>query len=947
MRLSVNQTTLPRLHLLGTLALVLLVTLSLVAFFSWRNERAQQASLEHLSAAVSAQQRQRLQAEVQSAMGYIEFLHHRTESVLRGNLMEQVDAAYAVAQAIYERESALRPAQEVQQLIIEALRPMRFFDGRGYIFIDTMQGDFVLLPTAPEYEGRLGIDNRDDMGVYIMQGLIKAAQQPVGKGFFQYRWYPPEHPKQMRQKTAYVRHFAPYDWLIGTGDYLHEWEQRQQQEALQRLRALRFGSGGAMAVMTQQGQLLLSPSSPSLERLTQQQLPLGKQRALAQIHASAQAGGGLLEYDWPQSGALGEGSSGRKTAQISTYAPWGWILIATMFNDELEAATKSQAQAWAQDRTRQRFELIFVILATLALGMLGSLGFSRWSQRLFASYHQELQQAHENLRVAAIAFQSQEGMLVTNQDGVVLRVNQSFTAITGYSGAQAVGRSALELLQSSAHPARFYQAIAHTLATTGAWSGEFYSEHKDGKRYPLWATATAVRQNSGRISHYVCTLVDITERKAAEEEIRRLAFYDSLTALPNRRLLRDRLQQAMRTSASTQRYGALIFLDLDNFKLVNDSLGHSAGDKLLQTVAQRLHQSMRDGDTVARLGGDEFVIVSENLSAEPDSAALEARALAEQVLDTLAQPLSISGKPVQNTCSMGVVLFLGRQHSSDELMKHADLAMYQAKESGRNTVRFFDPDMHAKVVQRLHLEQALREALESSGQLLLYYQPQVDAEERIVGAEALVRWQHPEKGMVSPGEFIPLAEETGLILPLGSWVLNTACQQLAQWAQQPQTQAISLAVNISERQLQQDDFVEQVLQALQRSGAPAQQLKLEITESLLMQEPEQAIAKMRILQAHGLRFSLDDFGTGYSSMAYLRQLPLYQIKIDQSFVRQLDSDPRSAAIVRAMVMLAESLGMQTIAEGVETPAQRQALADNGCLYYQGYLFGRPAPQLPF
>ena len=345
---------------------------------------------------------------------------------------------------------------------------------------------------------------------------------------------------------------------------------------------------------------------------------------------------------------------------------------------------------------------------------------------------------------------------------------------------------------------------------------------------------------------------------------------------------------------------------------------------------------------IARLGGDEFVVILEGLSAQAHHAATQAEGVAHKMLQALASPMALAGHAMQSSCSIGVVLFVGDEASADDLMKHADLAMYQAKEAGRNTVRFFDPEMHAAVVHRLALEQDLRTALHEQ-QLRLYHQPQVDGTGRIIGTEGLVRWQHPLRGLVSPRDFIGLAEDTGLILPLGQWVLETACQQLAQWAHRPECAHLTLSVNVSGKQLRQSDFVAQVLRTLERSGAPAQRLKLELTESVLLDNPQDAVTKMSALQAQGVGFSLDDFGTGYSSLAYLRQLPLDQLKIDQSFVHNLGSDPRAAAIVRTIVTLADNLGLNVIAEGVETQEQREQLALNGCHACQGYLFGRPVP----
>ena len=941
MRLSANETTMPRLHLIGTLCLVLVVTLAMAAFYSWRNEREHRASFERIEQVITQQQRERLTTEVQSAVGYLEFLRMRTEDVLRRSAVEQVDSAMQIAQALHDREAAHHPPEQVQKLIVEALRPTRFFDGRGYFFIDDMQGRFVLLPTAPQYEGRAGIDNRDDAGTFVMRGLVEAARRPQGSGFFRYRWYRPDTPQTMGDKVAYVRHFAPYDWLIGTGDYLHEWENLQQQEAKQRLRALRFGASGSVGLIDTEGRLLLSPSDASIEGLLPAQMPLVEQRALEKLRAAAQSGGGFVEYDWPRPGARSNEPPGRKTALVSTYAPWGWVLVTSMFNDELHSTLRAAIQAQEQGNIQQRMELALMLLGALALGLAGSFGFSRWSRHLFTNYHHELQHAQENLRIAAIAFESQEGIFVTDTRGVILRVNRSFTEITGYSAEEAIGQTPA-LMKSGRHGPDFYAAMQQAIASVGAWSGEIWNRRKSGAIFPEWLTITAVKTEAGVVTHYVSTLTDITQRKAAEEEIRHLAYYDPLTRLPNRRLLIDRLQQALRTCGRTQHQGALMFIDLDNFKLVNDSLGHDQGDLLLLEMGQRLVAAVRGGDTVARLGGDEFVVVLEDLSPEANQAARQAEAVGEAMLQALAAPVALAGQAVQSSCSIGVVLFADDAVRPEDLMKHADLAMYQAKESGRNTVRFFDPEMHAAVVNRMALEQDLRTGLQE-GQLQLYYQAQVDAHGHIVGAEGLVRWNHPRRGLVLPAEFIPLAEDSGLILPLGQWVLQTACEQLARWATEPGHEALTLAVNVSGRQLRQTDFVAQVLQVLEHTGAPAHRLKLELTESLLLDNPQDAITKMSALKAHGVNFSLDDFGTGYSSLAYLRHLPLSQLKIDQSFVHSLGTDPRATAIVCTIVTLANSLGLDAIAEGVETQEQREHLASNGCHTCQGYLFGPPVP----
>ena len=435
---------------------------------------------------------------------------------------------------------------------------------------------------------------------------------------------------------------------------------------------------------------------------------------------------------------------------------------------------------------------------------------------------------------------------------------------------------------------------------------------------------------------------DISEQKHSEDEGQRLAFYDTLTGLPNRRLLLNRLSQGLVASARNLQRGALLFIDLDNFKDLNDTLGHDVGDQLLEKVANRLVTCIRQGDTVARFGGDEFVVMLEGLSTEVHEAVAQVTVVGEKILSSMNLAFPLVGKLHYSTPSIGIALFSGQNQTVDELLKRADLAMYQAKGAGRNTYRFFDPEMQAAVALRAALEVDLRHGLERE-ELLLYYQPVVNQRGQVTGVEALVRWRHPVRGMVSPADFIPVAEQTGLILPLGQWVLKTACAQLLTWSLSTQTDELTMAVNISAREFRQPEFVAHTLNVVNRSGANPQLLKLELTESLLFTDVHDVIGKMDALRAAGVTFSLDDFGTGYSSLSYLKRLPLDQLKIDQSFVRDVLTDPNDAAIAKTIVALAQSLGLSVVAEGVETEGQRDFLIDHGCQSFQGYLFGRPVP----
>jgi diguanylate cyclase (GGDEF)-like protein/PAS domain S-box-containing protein len=547
----------------------------------------------------------------------------------------------------------------------------------------------------------------------------------------------------------------------------------------------------------------------------------------------------------------------------------------------------------------------------------------------------------EQLRIAATVFESQEAMLITDCNSVILSVNRAFTEITGYVPEEAIGQTP-RLLKSDRHSAAFYREMWETIHRIGVWQGEVWDRRKNGEVYPKWLTISAVKNTTGTVTHYVGTHFDITERKKDEAKIEELAFFDQLTGLPNRTLLLDRLKQTMTVSARSGSFGALLLLDLDKFKTLNDTLGHDMGDELLKQVAQRLATCIRAGDTAARLGGDEFLVMLANLSVSEVDAANQSEVVAEKIKAALNQPYQLGDVAYLSTPSIGVTLFRSQKTSIDDLTKQADLAMYKAKAAGRNSIRFFDPGMEVAVMERATLEKDLRQALDEK-QFLLHYQPQIAGDSQLTGAEVLVRWQHPQRGMVSPADFIPMAEETGLILPLGHWVMETACTQLARWATRSEMEHLTLAVNVSAHQFREPDFVATVQAVITQTSANPNRLKLELTESMLVANVEDIIAKMYMLKAIGIGFSLDDFGTGYSSLSYLKRLPLDQLKIDQSFVRDVLSDPNDAVIARTVVALAQSLSLGVIAEGVETAAQRDFLPASGCHAYQGYFFSRPLP----
>lgn len=554
----------------------------------------------------------------------------------------------------------------------------------------------------------------------------------------------------------------------------------------------------------------------------------------------------------------------------------------------------------------------------------------------------ERRAVEQELRIAATAFASQAAIMVTDSRQRILRVNPAFTRLTGYSAEEAIGRTPA-LLKSGRQDGAFYRQMWSDLQGSDHWQGEIWNRRKSGETYPEWLTITVIRDGRGTVTNYVATFSDITELKAAESEIHNLAFYDPLTNLPNRRLLLNRLGQARATSLRSGQYGALLMVDLDHFKNLNDTQGHDVGDSLLVEVAGRLKGCLRSGDTAARPGGDEFVVMLEDLGLEEGGAAVQAETVAEKIRLALNEPFSLGADRQHFTsASVGISLFLRDGKTVEALLKQADIALYKAKEAGRNTTRFFDSGMQTALDRRATLESGLRRAL-AQEEFRIHLQPQVDTRGRVIGAEILLRWQLPDGQMVAPGDFIPLAEETGLIVPIGLWVLASACACLRRWEGHRRTRELYLAVNVSPRQFRQPDFVAAVEALLEQHGASAHLLKLELTENLLLDHTETTVERMQALRAIGVRFSLDDFGTGYASLSYLKRYPFNQLKVDQSFIRDLSTDQDDAAIVRAIIAMGQTLRLQVVAEGVETPEQRQYLQKHGCTAFQGYLFGRPMP----
>lgn len=597
------------------------------------------------------------------------------------------------------------------------------------------------------------------------------------------------------------------------------------------------------------------------------------------------------------------------------------------------------AITWRDIWRTHREESILAMTAILVILAL-SLLLVAYTRRLSKTLEQ-LKDNEEDLRISAVAFDTLEAIFITDLNERIIRVNNAFKQLTGYDDKEVLGQTP-RILSSGMHDADFYRQIWREIKTFGGWTGELWNKRKSGERFPVQQAITAVKDVRGQTTHYLSTFSDITVRKLSEEQIHQLAFYDPLTGLANRRLLEDHIVQAFSSSARNKSYCALLFIDLDHFKHLNDTMGHKQGDELLKVVAQRLKESVRDGDTVARQGGDEFIILLEDLGEFKHDAAISAQTISEKILTAISQPYLLTDTQYILTASIGINLFIDHHETVEELMKRSDLAMYQAKAEGRDAIRFFDPSMQEAAARRSEIEADLRQAIELE-QFELYYQPKVNRDGSLNGYEALLRWHHPVKGMIPPLEFIPVAEETGLIVPIGQWVFMQACHTIKQWQQDSSKQQLILAINISARQFRQKSFVAEFIKGYMEFGFPAHLLELELTESLLMDDVSATVEKMKELNQAGFLFALDDFGTGFSSLSYLKNLPLNCLKIDQSFVHDMLEDPEDAAIVETIITLAKTLKLKVIAEGVETQEQAIALRELGCDLMQGYYFGKPAP----
>ena len=611
-----------------------------------------------------------------------------------------------------------------------------------------------------------------------------------------------------------------------------------------------------------------------------------------------------------------------------------------------DALIQSYAQAYNQalQKARRYRVLLFIVALGLGIYLVAAVARRRRLAAQLADTNRELHERVEALhqaqaelkRYATVFTNAREGMVITDDKARIVAVNPAFTEITGYPVEEVAGATPAKL-SSGRQDQDYYQKMWGALQGRGQWQGEIWNRRSNGEIYPEWLSIAAVRDSDGQTTHYIGIFSDVTERKEAEARIHHLAHHDALTGLPNRLLLQDRLGQAIREARRKGTQVAILFMDLDRFKWINDTLGHDAGDHLLRTITRRCLEVLRESDTLARLGGDEFVAILPDLKDAQDAGLV-----ARKLLAAITQPCMLGSHELSLTCSIGIAVFPGDGVTDSLLLRNADAAMYRAKSEGRNGFQFYSTDMNAARLGELLLEHQLRGALERQ-ELCLFYQPKVDARDGTLrSCEALLRWRHAEEGLLTPDRFLPAAEESGLIVPIGEWVIHEACRQMRRWMDEGR-KPVRVAVNLSGQQFAHQNIVQLVRDALQEHGLPPQLLELELTETILMRDIERTLQTLGELCELGVSLAIDDFGTGYSSLAYLRQFQVHTLKIDRSFVNDIKADANEAKIASAVIGLAHSLGLRVVAEGVETPLQQAFLADHACDYLQGYLFGKPEP----
>ncbi|NQZ33645.1 MAG: EAL domain-containing protein [Oceanospirillaceae bacterium] len=922
-----------RYQSLGLISIVLFIIAGVFSYFLFKDNVIYQQKLETLDVEIRQQHQEKIKVEVQNAREHILYMNSRAEQQLMQQSKTVVEQAHSIANIIYQQQKDSFSTSQIQQLIIATLRDLKFFNNRGYYFIIGLDSQSVLQPTAPELEGT-DVSKNPKTAATVAR-ILRSVDNKEQAGYSRYEWYKPSNLNKLSKKISYAKVFKPFGWMIGTGDYISSFETDLRNASLDRLASLKSDIHTNITVIDSMSNIISESENDSVAVRN-----LGP-KSFENLVKFATKGGGFINFS-ELIDADEEKPRYDRLAYIETINPFGWILISDISPGRINKIIAVQRdQAKQQSRTDlTTLVIVLLISALLTLAILWVYTF--WFKRLFKNYQNslDLQQDEINsniqeLKLASRVFDSaNDAIIVTDANYRIIAANPASHRITGYSSQELIGKDPMFLAVDS-QDRFFYQQIATLLQKEGYWQGEIFNRHKNGHRYPTRLSISTCLDKDRKVQNFISVFSDITEHKKTEQRLIYLADFDPLTKLAKRHILAERVNEVIRNCElnGSQEF-ALMLIDLDRFKNINDTLGHNVGDQVLKQIAERLGTNIRASDTIGRLSGDEFIILVNN-----SKALSAATRLANRVLRDLAEPIHIATHDLVVTPSIGIAVYPGNGENFDALLKNADAALHHAKAQGRNNYQFFTIDMHQRAAEKLTLERGLRQALHKR-QFEIHYQAQYDLKTGLlVGCEALLRWHCPELNNPSPDKFIPVAEETGLILPIGQWVLEHACRQAAIWQEQG-FKIVPIAVNVSSYQFNKN-IVQAIVRSLKNAKLDPQWLVVEITESALMRDPEFTKQVLIELREIGVQIALDDFGTGYSSLAYLKRFPIDKLKIDKAFINGLPQDQDDLVITRSIIDVACNLNLTIIAEGVETEAQELLLKDLGCHQMQGFLRARP------
>jgi len=943
---------LPRVILGGMMTLVLSLVIGMGAYYVYRHQQATTDQIAQIAERAVGDRERLLANEIAFLAQQLKADRSEFSSTLEERLRQHTRDQLDMIRALYNAAQTKVSPDQVEAFVLEAIRPIRSLNGTGSDFIISQDGTALRFPLDLQLEGRSVVGLQDDTGFAFADELRRASRLDRGENTVRFRWHPSGESEAMADAIAYVQAFEPLDWTVGSSEFIHVAYADLRNRMLDALSA-RANSDVAstttfdrntLLVLDRDARLIVAPKAVMRAADTGASHPL--LRHLERLSAASLRGGGSVKFESPPTATQ---PAHHFLAYASIPDEWGWTLVSVSPLDQIDALIDSERQAISA-ATFEDFRVTAMIMLTVTtIAILLSLLFYRWIEARFQHYHtdianrnQALNENAQELRLSAQVFEaSKEAIAILDHRFRIVSVNPALERISGFARSSLIGRHCADLLTDGFTDSRVWLTTAAEIQREGHWTGELELMRPSGNAYPAWVSVGEVTNDAGEATHFVVSISDISEQKRTEQRLRHLAEYDALTNLPNRVLLLDRMTSAIQAARRHGHHLAVLFIDLDRFKNINDSLGHAVGDELLRQVAHRLSGIVRGSDTVSRLGGDEFVV----LLCELDTAG-RAATIASKMIASLAAPFSLDGHELTITPSIGITVFPEDGDNRDILLKNADAAMYHAKENGRNGYQFFTGELNERAQLRLELENDLRRAL-SRHEFALTYQPQFNLRTgQLVGAEALVRWHHPERGMIPPDQFIPIAEETGLIAPLGAWILRQACANGQKWRNEGLPD-ISIAVNVSAMQVRRGNFDAVVLEALSETGFPPDLLELEVTESALMTNQEHVSNTLKSIQSLGVKLAIDDFGTGYSSLGYLKRFSLDKLKIDRSFINDLPDDKEDAHLTRAIIGIGHNLDMKVIAEGVETEAQEAFLSELGCDLAQGYLYAKPLSRTDF